>query len=336
MPNAIVHRRIEKKDPLYQHFSKVVLPRAGIEVKAPAFESSRLNASETVYFFKEKNTRFCFVGKFFGLRPNITDHARRSCLRLEFKNLVMARKIGLCDIPYRVVRPLSKTERLNFMLVEDYARGHDLDYYITKAAYNGQHERLCRKLTLLAHFFFQLHGRTASAKPVSIEADAQTFQSIVEALAGNRLIEEKTASEFSRLCDQWVHTDELRSVHAVWIHGDATPTNFIFHSKDGVTAIDLERMRLADAAVDIGMVAAELKHHFAWRILQADAAEPFIRHFLKIYSAHFPDPETVFKQISLKNRFFMAMGEIRIARNVWLPRPHRVWLVEEARLCLRQ
>lgn len=333
----MVNRRIDVKDPLYRHLSTVVLPRVGLKVKGPVFESSRLSTRETVYLFEEKKTRVCFVGKFFGFRPQLSDHDRRNCLNQEFKNLRLARKMGLHSVPHRVVQPLSKTERLNFLLVEDFVRGHDLDYYIAKAVYNGQDDRLRRKLTLLAHFFFQLHSCITGTKQVDFGNDANYFQSIIASLARGRLLDTKTVSELSHLCNQWEKTDEMWSAKRVLVHGDATPTNFIFHHPDdGVTAIDLERMHLGDRMYDIGMLAAELKHHFAWRILKADAAEPFITHFLETYCAQFSDPKTVFNQVTLRNRFYMALGEIRIARNPWLPLQHRTWLTEEARRCLRQ
>ena len=121
----------------------------------------------------------------------------------------------------------------------------------------------------------------------------------------------------------------------VLVHGDATPTNFIFHPEDGVTAIDLERMRRSDRAYDLGLIASELKHHFAWRMLRADAAEPFISHFLRAYCDHFEDPASIFKTITYRNRFFMALGELRIAQNEWIQKEHRTWLAEEAFRCLQ-
>lgn len=45
--------------------------------------------------------------------------------------------------------------------------------------------------------------------------------------------------------------------------------------------IDLERMQEADRAYDLGAMAAELRHHFAWRNGRAHDAGPFIGHFLR-------------------------------------------------------
>jgi len=110
---------------------------------------------------------------------------------------------------------------------------------------------------------------------------------------------------------------------------------FIFHNEEGITAIDLGMMRVRDRVYDIGFLMAEIKHHFAWRILQAEAAEPFIRNFLWAYCQKFRDPEFAFREITYRNRFFMSLGELRIARNKWLPWKHRKWLAEEALRCLQ-
>jgi len=101
------------------------------------------------------------------------------------------------------------------------------------------------------------------------------------------------------------------------------------------TAIVLERIHLADRAYDVGMLAAELWHQFAWRVCQADAAEPFIDHLLWTYCACFPDQQRVFRNVTHRSRFYMALGELRIARNPWLPWEHRKWLVHEACQCLQ-
>jgi hypothetical protein len=95
-------------------------------------------------------------------------------------------------------------------------------------------------------------------------------------------------------------------------------------------------MHPADCVYDIGFLAAELKHHFAWQLIQSNAAEPFISHFLQSYCEGFPDSEAVFTAITQRNPFYMALGELRIARNPWLPLKHRTWLIEEALRCIRR
>ena len=48
----------------------------------------------------------------------------------------------------------------------------------------------------------------------------------------------------------------------VWLHGDATPANFLFGHGMDVAAIDLERMKRGDRMFDVGRIAGELQHSF--------------------------------------------------------------------------
>ena len=327
--------QLDERDPLHTHLALVVLPRAGIEVKHPDFEVSCLGNGQEVYRYRERKSRSLFVCKFFGSRWYLSETERRNGLNYEFKSLNTLRKMGFCEFPHRVVRPLSKDENINCLLVEEFVLGHNLDYYIAQAAYEGQHERLFQKLTELAHFLGKLHARTANSEPVNFASSLNYFRNLVESLARKGIVDPRALEKFVSYCDEWDQAAEMWADVSVLVHGDATPTNFIFHPEYGITAIDLERMQSSDRVYDIGILSAELKHHFAWRIFEADAAEPFIRHFLKSYCERFLDPESVFDSVACRNRFYMALGELRIARNDWLSWEHRKWLVDEAHRCLR-
>lgn len=328
-------RFLDAKDPLHAHLAVVTLPRAGIEVKHPDFEAICLSNRQAVYLCRERKSHILFVCKFFGSRRHLSEVERRTLLNLEFFNLSAVREMGFSQFPYRVVRPLSKSERINCVLVEEFARGHDLDYYIGKAAYEGQHKCLFQKLTKLAHFLAELHNSTANMERLNFVDASNYFRYLVDMLVQDQVVDALAADKLRCLCDQWEKADEMGADVSVLVHGDATPTNFFFHPEDGVTAIDLERMHLADRVYDVGMLAAELRHHFAWRVYQADAAEPFISRLLWAYCEDFPDPEAGFRAISDRNRFYMALGELRIARNPWLPWEHRKWLAHEACRCLQ-
>ena len=219
--------------------------------------------------------------------------------------------------------------------MEDFIKGHDLDYYIARAAYEGEGERLMCKLRMLAHFLSQLHRLPTRKGAVHFEVISNYFRAVVKSLAIDGIIDIRKVDEFYRLCDSWERNTDIWNDSLVLVHGDVTPTNFIFDPEEGITAIDLERMRRSDRAYDIGLLAAELKHHFAWRVLQADAAEPYIRYFIESYCSMFENNEVLFKTVTYRNCFFMALGELRIARNTWLHRNHRKWLTEEALRCLQ-
>jgi aminoglycoside phosphotransferase (APT) family kinase protein len=326
--------RIDSQHPLYKHLASVVLPLAGIDLKDPHIETAPLSDRQAVYLFKELKSRNHFVGKHFGFRYQLSEQECRNVLNKEFLNLCAIRAKGFSDYPNRVVRPYTKNEEMDYLLVQDYIRGHDLDYYIIKAAYSGQHEQLLRKLAGLAYFLFMLHQTTTSDHSVCIKNSSGYFRSIIECLKGQGIIDEKVSLEFEHLFNVWERSDKMQQDISVWVHGDVTPTNFFFHPEDGITAIDLERMQLADRVYDIGFLCAELKHHFALRLLNANLAERFITHFLHAYCENFSDPYSEFKSIAERNPFYMALGEMRIARNSYLPQNHRSWLVEEAYRCL--
>jgi len=335
-PIAMPSWRLDERDPLHSHLALVALPSAGIKVEHPDFEVSRLGSGQGVYKYRERKSRSLFVCKFFGSRWYLSEIERRKGLNYEFKSLNALRKMGFCKYPYRVVRPLSKDENINFVLVEDFARGHNLDYYLAKATYEGQHEQLFRKLAELANFLAKLHTSIAEKKRVNFADSLRYFRYLLESLAQEGLIGARALGNFVSLCNEWEQADEMWADMSVCVHGDATPTNFIFHPEDGITPVDLERMRFSDRVYDIGMLMAELKHHFGWRVLQADAAEPFIGHFIRTYSEGFSEPESFFNAITYRSRFYMALGELRIARNKWLPWEHRKWLTDEAFQCLRR
>jgi aminoglycoside phosphotransferase (APT) family kinase protein len=119
----------------------------------------------------------------------------------------------------------------------------------------------------------------------------------------------------------------------VLIHGDATPTNFLFPNGRAV-ALDLERLRVGDRLWDLSWVAGELKHAWGWRTTDFSGSEAAIRHFFRMYlTAAGLDPALTRRLFSL-NPFYMALAELRIARNLYLTRDYRRELVAEARRCL--
>jgi len=119
----------------------------------------------------------------------------------------------------------------------------------------------------------------------------------------------------------------------VLIHGDATPTNFLFPDGRAV-ALDLERLRGGDRLWDLSWVAGELKHAWGWRTSDFSGSEGAIRHFFRMYlTATGLDP-TLTHRLSSLNPFYMALAELRIARNLYLTRDYRRELVAEARRCL--
>ena len=123
--------------------------------------------------------------------------------------------------------------------------------------------------------------------------------------------------------------------HQVWLHGDATPANFLFGDGMDVGAIDLERMKRGDRMFDVGRVAGELQHAFMLGTGDAGRAEPFIGHFLWEYASHFPDRDAGFASITSRLPYYMALNLLRVARNDYISREHAGRLVAHAKELLR-
>jgi hypothetical protein len=143
------------------------------------------------------------------------------------------------------------------------------------------------------------------------------------------------SDELYFLRDQWRAKSCMWEDRAVLVHGDATPSNFLFGRGRHTMAIDLERMKWADRVFDLGRLCGELKHFFFQATGDAHAAEPFIGHLLWEYCCHFPDRVSAFSAITRRTPFHMGITLLRVARNSWIDWEYRWQLVREAKVILR-
>jgi len=192
-----------------------------------------------------------------------------------------------------------------------------------------------KRLSRLAEFLYALHTKTESGNTVDLEPVCLYFQKIVNKLKRQDVISNSNKGEYLKLMDKWLNRPLLQGAKDAIVHGDATPTNFIFTERGDVVAIDLERMKNADPVFDIGMICGEIKHAFLWRNGEPYESEPFIRGFFKSYASYFPVPEKAFKKLTMRNPFYMALTELRIARNDYLDWNYRKRLAYEALECLK-
>ena len=119
----------------------------------------------------------------------------------------------------------------------------------------------------------------------------------------------------------------------VWLHGDATPANFLFGRGMDAAAIDLERMKRGYRVFDIGRVVGEIQHSFMSATGDIDRAEPFIGHFLWEYSCHSPDRHDAFRSITARIPYYMGLNLLRIARNHYIDHEYAGRLVGRPRTC---
>src|SRR6202008_4599478 len=139
----------------------------------------------------------------------------------------------------------------------------------------------------------------------------------------------------ARLRDRWRERPLMWQDQQVWLHGDATPANFLFGDGMDVAAIDLERMKRGDRMFDVGRVAGELQHAFMRDSGDRHRADPFIGHFLREYSSHFADRQGMFESVTARAPYYMALNLLRIARNDYIDRDYGGRLTSQAKRLLR-
>jgi thiamine kinase-like enzyme len=294
----------------------------------------RICYRKPVYLFLDTAQNIVVIGKFFTYGAVSSEGAWLSAER-EYYNLKLLRgKFGMDSDSYQVANPLGKNKELYALLVTEKAPGKTLDYYVAKAIYEQQSQRLFNKLSYLARFLVKLHRNSGTDRQVSCELPRRYLSEVLGSLSRDILSSSERGAIEGYAARWWKEAGIFTEDREVIVHGDATPTNFLFQDKK-VTGIDLERMKWADRCWDLGFVAAELKHHFAWRMGDGWAAEPFIGHFLWEYAVHYNGDTQFFYAITRKIALYMALGLLRIARNLWLDQPYRKYLIKEAKQCLK-
>ena len=320
--------KVDYSDPLYEILYSRVCP----DIKDPLFHVKRMSL-HSVYKYTEEKSKIAIIGKFFKLNDTQQDRILR--IKGEYDNLEKIRGYGFDSSPHYVVRPITRDERIGLALIEEYVYGKDLDYYLKRAIYEGKNVSLMGKLSRLASFLYVLHEKSETAYTIELDFVSTYFQKVVNKLHSQGVLSDCDRKEYLKLKDKWLDRTLLQYTKSVIVHGDATPTNFIFTQMGDVVAIDLERMKNTDLAFDVSMICGELKHAFLWRTGDPYASEPFIRHFLKSYSRHSYNRKKAFREITLRNPFYMALTELRIARNNYLEWNYRKRLACEAKECLR-
>jgi aminoglycoside phosphotransferase (APT) family kinase protein len=322
-------------DPLHHYLRYEILPQMGLNHHDTRFRVFRMGGSNEVYLYEEKHSHAQVVGKFFA--GNGISHIPQKDQRMEqeFHNLHLMRSYGLVGYPHDVVRPLGRNGWLNSLLVEEYRGGQSLSSVITESIFSCQPDRLYGKLTALAYFLATFHNRTANGYGVNFHEDCAYLDQLVKKLSKKQFISWDEVQEFSWLRERWREQPRMWEDQQVLVHGDATPSNFLFGEGLSVVGIDLERMKRADRVYDIGRITGELQHFFLQITGNKYAAEPFIGHFLWEYSCHFPDRESAFRSIGGRIPFQMGLTLLRIARNSWIAPEYRRRLIDEAKMTLR-
>ena len=322
-------------DPLYDFLSKIIRDLMGVREPQAAFRAFRLSGSNVVYAYEEKFSGTKVICKFYGPRFGADRDKAAWMARQEYEGLKTLRRYNLIGSPHHVIRPLGFSRDINGVLAVEYYSGEEFSHAISRATYHRDDAHLYARLTALAYYLATQHDRTANGSDVDFDADCRYFDTVAGRLRKTRRIGQRDIEELSRQRDRWRDRPQMWQDQQVWLHGDATPANFLFGHGMDVAAIDLERMKRGDRMFDVGRVAGELQHAFMSAVGDRHRAEPFIEHFLWEYSCHFPDRQRTFESVKARAPYYMALNLLRIARNDYIDHDYGGRLVAQAKKLLQ-
>lgn len=322
---------LEASDPLYDLLAQVIRELLRLSVERPVFDVYAVADNAIIFRYVERASGVDLACKFYGNRFGsgaATLAARR--LRHEFACLQRVWRLGMDRPPYRVVRPLAADESINCVLVEEYASGPKLDSFLKAALHEGAEDALASRLDDLAGFLGTLHRLSETETELDGLSGQAYLSKVVGQLANLGVIGAERRRQLEELRDRWSAGASLGAGQRVLVHGDVTPVNIVFGRDHEVIAIDLERLREDDAAVDIGMVLAELRHAFYRTTHDPARAEPFVERFFRAYTAARRLDEAAACGLEVRCRFYAGAMMLRISRNDWLDIEYRRNLTTEA------
>ena len=323
------------QDPIYDFLCRVISDQMGIRQPRPAFRVFGFTGSNEVYGYEEKHSGARLICKFFGNRFGRDRDKAADLAHHEYKSLETLRDYGLAGSPHHVIQPLAVERDINCVLALEYYDGEQFSHAIARAIHKGHHAHLFWRLKSLAYYLATQHKRTANGAGVNFDSDTSYFGRLIRSLRKRHRLGQWDADELLWLGHCWRDRPRMWQDQEVWLHGDATPANFLFGRGLDAAAIDLERMKRGDRMFDVGRVAGELQHSFMRATGDRRQAEPFIGHFLWEYSCHFPDRHDAFRSITARTPYYMGLNLLRIARNDYIDHEYAGRLVRQAKHLLR-
>jgi hypothetical protein len=335
--------RLPASDSLARALVELLGPEAFSRPPAGEVFLTPLPSSRKVFRFHFPEGKSPVVGKFYSAYPAATP-ADRSLAR-EYENYLQAPALGLTNGAGMIPRLLGRRPEVCLGLLLAAVPGPDLDQLLGRACVHGDHTPLHHALDSLAQLLAGLHSppnlpnpssppaRPVPEAPVPSGPALAYLNKVTGQLAALGLLtrEDRRGLEVER--PAWEAALAEFPDSQVLVHGDATPTNFLFPNGKAV-ALDLERLRRGDRLWDLAWVAGELKHAWGWRAGDMSGAEGAIRHFFRAYVTALPQGAGLAPRVFRLNPFYMALAELRIARNSYLSWDYRRELVAEARRCL--
>jgi aminoglycoside phosphotransferase len=323
--------RLSAADPLAQALRRLV--GAGLASRRAAGEVyvEPLPSSRQVLRFTFPEEDQAVVGKFFSAYP--PKISADLSLAREYDHYRRLPTLGLANGRRLTPRLLGRCPDRSLGLLLEAVPGPDLDHLLLRACVHQDPAPLYPGLEKLANLLAFFHSRPVPVNPVSPDPALAYLDKLATQLAAAGLLTHEDSLTLTHEGQRWQERFRDFADRQVLIHGDATPTNFLFPDGRAV-ALDLERLRVDDRLWDLSWVAGELKHAWGWHTGQPDTSEGAIGHFFRAYLAAQPPAPDLFRRLYGLNPFYMALAELRIARNPYLSWDYRRELVAEARRCL--
>jgi thiamine kinase-like enzyme len=321
-------------DPLHDFLGRIFRDQMHFSNRVVRFRVFRFKGTHEVFGYQEKYSRACIICKFYGSRFKSDPGLAALVARQESDNLNTLRGYNLVGSPHHVIQPLGVHPDINCVLAVEHYAGEELTRAIRRATHHGDDTYLFWRLKALAYFLSTQHNRTANGDDIDVGVECDYVDTIIHRLLECGGIGQWEAEEFSWLRDLWRGRPRMWRDRQVWLHGDATPGNFLFGTGLRVGAIDLERMRRGDRAFDVGRVAGELQHAFMAATAHKSRAEPFISYFFREYASHLADSRVAFDYITARTPFYMGLNLLRIARNDYITEAYGRRLVRQAKRLL--
>jgi len=309
--------------------SRVLLSHLG-KNRTQGVSVERLRASRPVFRFFLPGDGLGLVGKF--LVDQVSATAQDRSLAREYQNYLgdSARELAAAGF---IPRLLGQASDLRLGLLLEGLPGPDLDFFLAAAA-QGRGVEECRlRLARLAELLAFFHTRPQPRQEVSPGPVLAYFQKLMTQLQALDLLTPEEVNFFAAESRAWEDRFGAYADVQVLLHGDATPTNFLFPDGRAV-AVDLERLRPGDRLFDLSWVAGELRHAWGWRGRDFCNSEGAIQGFFQAYLEALAADDGLTKRILALNPLYMALAELRVARNSYLAWEYRRALVAEAMGCL--
>jgi hypothetical protein len=327
---SICEGRLDKSAGLYERLREPRLSgRLGIG-RSSHIEVRKLNGSHKVYLLSNSDNGSRFILKSF-YDSCVPERRLLGRLEREYRSLRMLKDIGSREY-CRTVKPLCKDDR-SLLLFEEYVDGFRLGDVVKRSMSGGDSHELYDRLDMIAGYLSEVHKRTLNDSTVRTGAlELEIRKHALQAAHASALDRGSLRGAFKAI-HRWCDSGRLRHTHTSIVHGDATPSNFLFCGGKMIS-IDLERCGRRDPAYDLGMLAGELCHFAMSYGGGPERAEPFIGHMYWTYAGNFPDQYKKFLELTSRNPLYMANSLFRIARNTYIGRKYREELAYKALDCL--